>query len=127
LHDPAYADVVTGLLALRFLAELGMLGCLAYGGWALGDDVLVSLALAVGLPLAAALVWGRWVAPRASHRLGDPRRMGVEVVLFTVAVLVLVAGDRGATWFGIVTWTAWLVSSPARGKEPVPDRDRGTP
>jgi hypothetical protein len=115
---------VAALLVLRFLAELAMLGCLAYGGWALGDDVLVSLALAVGLPLAAALVWGRWVAPRASHRLADPRRMGVEVVLFTVAVLVLGIGDPDATWLGVGTWAAWLLSAPARGKEPVPGRDQ---
>jgi hypothetical protein len=115
---------VAALLVLRFLAELAMLGCLAYGGWALGDDVLVSLALAVGLPLAAALVWGRWVAPRASHRLADPRRMGVEVVLFTVAVLVLATGDPDATWFGVATWAAWLLSAPARGREPVPGRDQ---
>ena len=98
-----------------------MLGCLAYGGWAVGDgDVLVSTALAIALPLAAALAWGRWVAPRAARRLEDPRRMGVEVALFTVAVLVLVLGDPGATWFGVATWAAWLVSSPARGKEPTP-------
>jgi hypothetical protein len=116
---------VAALLALRFLAELGMLGCLAYGGWALGDDVLVSLALAVGLPVAAAVVWGRWVAPRASHRLDDPRRLGVEVVLFTAAVLLLVLADRGATLLGVATWTAWLLSSPARGREPVPGGDRG--
>ena len=98
-----------------------MLGCLAYGGWAVGDgDVLVSSARAIALPLAAALAWGRWVAPRAARRLEDPRRMGVEVALFTVAVLVLVLGDPGATWFGVATWAAWLVSSPARGKEPAP-------
>ena len=97
-----------------------MLGCLAYGGWAVADDVLVSTALAIALPLAAALAWGRWVAPRAARRLEDPRRMGVEVALFTVAVLVLVLGDPGATWFGVATWAAWLVSSPARGKEPAP-------
>ncbi len=111
---------MAALLALRFVAELAMLGCLAYGGWAIGDDVLVSTALAIALPLAAALAWGRWVAPRAARRLEDPRRMGVEVALFTVAVLVLVLGDPGATWFGVATWAAWLVSSPARGKEPTP-------
>ena len=114
---------MTGLLALRFVAELGLLACLAYGGWAIGDDVLVSVALAIALPLAAAVVWGRWVAPRASRRLADPRRMGVEVGLFTVAVLVLVLGDPGATWFGVAIWAAWLISSPARGKEPVPPAD----
>jgi hypothetical protein len=110
------------LLAVRFLAELGLLACLGVGGWQLGDSVLGSAVLALVLPLVAAAAWGRWVAPRASRRLRDPGRLGVEVTLFAVAlVLVLAAGPSPAMpVVGLVVWAAFLVSIPARKREPAP-------
>ncbi len=111
---------MAALLTLRSLAELGMLACLAWGGWQRADGALLSLALAVALPAAAGVVWGRWISPRASHRLEDPLRLGAEVVLFTTAVL-LVAGVSPApqtTVAGVGVWAAFLVSIPSRGHEP---------
>jgi hypothetical protein len=110
------------LLAVRFLAELGLLACLGVGGWQLGDSALGSAVLALVLPLVAAAAWGRWVAPRASRRLRDPGRLGVEVTLFAVAlVLVLAAGPSPAMpVVGLVVWAAFLVSIPARKHEPAP-------
>jgi len=122
---PAYAGRMAALLTLRFVAELGMLACLAWGGWQRGDGLAPSLALAVGLPVSAALIWGRWVAPRAPRRLDDPLRLGVEVVLFTSAVLVVatyVVPPSPSTLVGVVVWAAFLASIPARGHEPVPGK-----
>jgi hypothetical protein len=110
------------LLAIRFLAEMGMLVCLAFSGSQLGDSLLVSVLLGVLLPLAAAVVWGRWVAPRAPHRLRDPFRLGIEVTLFAAA-LVAVLGSHPSPAMavvGIATWAAFLGSIPARRHEPVP-------
>jgi hypothetical protein len=113
------------LLAVRFLAELGMLAALAWGGWHLTDTTPFSLLLAVALPAAAATVWARWVAPRASHRLADPARLAVEVTLFAGAFLALQAGGASlpAMLVGVALWVAFLVSVPARGHEP--DRRAG--
>lgn len=108
------------LLVLRFLAELGMLLCMALGGWALGGSFSVSLLLCVALPVVAALVWGRWVAPRASRRLRDPGRLAVEVVMFAVALLLMLfAGTAPALpVLGLTVSAAFVLSVPSRGHEP---------
>jgi hypothetical protein len=110
------------LLAVRFLAEMGMLACLGIGGWQLGSGLVGSVLLGVLLPLVAAAVWGRWVAPRAARRLRDPARLGVEVTLFAAAVLLAIRADPSPAMpvVGLSVWAAFLVSIPSRGHEPVP-------
>lgn len=109
------------LAVVRFLAEIGMLVCLGIGGWQLGESLLASLALSVTLPLAAAAVWGRWVAPRASRRLRDPARLGVEATLFTAALVAVVGAHPSPAMavVGFAVWAAFLASIPARRYEPV--------
>ncbi|HET7385563.1 MAG TPA: YrdB family protein [Pedococcus sp.] len=104
------------LLAVRFLAELGLLVAFGWGGWFLVDPLAIAIVLAVGLPALAAFVWGRWLAPRATGRLPDPARLGVEMTLFALALL-LVAGAHPrphSVVFGLVVFVAFLVSLPAR-------------
>lgn len=107
------------LLALRFLAELGMLACLGIGGWQLGRSLPESVLLGVALPLVVAVVWGRWVAPRAPRRLRDPARLGVEVTVFAAALLVMMgaAPSPAMPIVGIAVWVAFLASIPSRGHE----------
>src|ERR1700742_4156625 len=50
-------------LAVRFALELCMLAALGYTGFQLGDGIATGTALAVALPLAAAIVWGVAIAP----------------------------------------------------------------
>ena len=104
------------LLLLRFLAELAMLAALAWGGWHLTDSTPLSLVAAVLLPVAAAAVWGRWVAPRARHRLGDPARAGVELVLFFAAFVLLSQAEPHPDTVGwaLAMLLLYLVSMPAR-------------
>lgn len=112
------------LLAVRFLAEIGMLVCLGIGGWRLGNAPVASVVLTVVLPLAAAVVWGHWVAPRASRRLRDPARLGVEVTLFAAALLAVMGAhpSPAMTVVGLTVWAAFLTSIPSRRHEPVPPR-----
>ncbi|MGH3506490.1 MAG: YrdB family protein [Nocardioidaceae bacterium] len=101
-HDaPDTDDPPIGPLALvRLISELVMLVALGYVGWELGTGVLTSLPLAIVLPVAAAVTWGRWVAPRATRRLEDPARLGVELVVFGVTA-------AGLVWVG--SWAAAVV------------------
>ena len=48
--------------ALRFLFELLALAAFAIGGWSLTSGPL-RIALAIALPVIAAVVWGLWMAP----------------------------------------------------------------
>ncbi len=112
------------LLVVRFLAELGMLGCLGVGGWQLGDSLLASIALGVALVLVATVTWARWIAPRAPRRLRDPARLGVEVTLFAAALLAVMTAKPSPAManVGLAVWAAFLVSIPSRGHEAVPSR-----
>jgi hypothetical protein len=85
---PVRASTAT-VLTVRFLLELGALAGFAVGGAAVGSGV-TSVLLAVLLPLAAAVMWGVWAAPKAPRRLRPTRRLGVEVVMFGGGALALV-------------------------------------
>jgi Protein of unknown function (DUF2568) len=80
-------------LTVRFLCELGMLAALAYWGFGAGDGVGAWL-LGIGAPLAAAVVWGAFVAPRARWPVPAPVRVAIELVLFAAAAGALTAAGQ---------------------------------
>ncbi|MEU4427907.1 YrdB family protein [Actinoplanes sp. NPDC024001] len=77
-------------LGLRFVLELCALAALAYGGWRTPGPIGVRILAAVALPLLAAIVWGRWVAPKASHPLPDPQRLIPEWLVFGGGAVALI-------------------------------------
>jgi hypothetical protein len=83
----------------RVATELGLLAAAVVGGWRLSDGwpgILVALVLLV----VVAAVWGRWIAPRAGHRLPDPGRLAAEGALFAAAGLLLAVS--GLSGWGVV-------------------------
>ena len=56
-------------LLLRCLLELFALGALGYWGFMTGSATLKKVALGVGAPLVAAVVWGTFLSTRASVQL----------------------------------------------------------
>lgn len=111
-HYPTHSDTNAGTilpvksvnLAMRFLIELGALAAFAYWGWQTGTSVASQILLAGVTPLLAALIWGRFIAPRAPHRLEDPLRVGIEIVIFgaATAALIVAGAPTTGTIFGIV-------------------------
>ncbi len=84
----------TGNLALLFLLELCMLAALAFWGFHMGGSLMVKLALGIGAPLLAAIVWGILMAPRAAIKLPTPAHLALFLVIFGAAALALaVAGQ----------------------------------
>lgn len=82
-------------LAFRFVLELGALAAFAYWGWQAVGSTWGRLAVTVFTPLGAATLWGRFIAPKARHRLEDPLRAGVEVVFFAAATVALAFAGQG--------------------------------
>ena len=81
---------VSGLvLTIRFLTELALLAGLAVAGARLGQNVAFRVVEAVVFPVAAAALWGLFIAPRAGRRLAEPLRFTVEFLLFAATGLVL--------------------------------------
>ncbi len=95
-------------LAARFACEMAALAALAVWGAQVGDDPAVKVLLGLTAPLLLAAVWAMWVAPRASRRLPDPARAGVEVVVFGAAVAGLL--DAGHPVFAVVLGVAAAVT-----------------
>ena len=75
-------------LALKFVLELIALGAFAYWGATVGGGV-GAVGLAIAAPLAAGILWGRFAAPRAPHRLPLPLRVPFELATFALAALAL--------------------------------------
>jgi hypothetical protein len=77
-------------LALKFLLELGALAAFAYWGSRTGPTA-VNVLLGIAAPLAMAVVWGRYAAPKASRRLAGAARVTLELSVFGLAALALIA------------------------------------
>jgi hypothetical protein len=76
-------------LTVRFLLELCMLAALA--SWGFQTHWLLGL----GAPLAAAVVWGLLIAPKATVKVPRAVWVGLQVVLFGLAGLALAAAGAG--------------------------------
>ena len=96
-------------LALRFVLELCALAGLGYAGAVLGDSLLVSVVLGVGLPLVAGVLWGLFVAPKATLQAPVPVRLLVEAAVFVAAGVCLIVA--GSVAFGVVLLVAWLLNT----------------
>ncbi len=83
---------------VAFLVEIGVLVLLGVAGARLGTSTGTSVALAVLLPLAAAVLWGLLAAPRARIE-SPPLRLATKLVVLGAGVL---AGF-------VVLPTAWAV------------------
>jgi hypothetical protein len=78
-------------LLVRFLLELCMLGAFAYWGFETGDGPAAQALLGVGVPVAAAVVWGMFIAPKARHPVPTAVWIGLQAILFGAAALGLAA------------------------------------
>jgi hypothetical protein len=86
---PRLSGVAGVVLTVRFLTELALLGGLALAGTHLGGGLALAIVDAILLPVAAAAIWGLFIAPRAPRRLPEPARFLVEFVLFAATGVVL--------------------------------------
>lgn len=95
-------------LALRFVLEICILYALGWWGWMRGNGV-GRWVLAIGLVLAAMLLWGVFRVPNDG---GEPKvevtgrmRLLIEMVLFAAAIAALASGERRtlAVVFAVVT------------------------
>ncbi len=90
-------------LTVRFACELAALAAFVWWGWP-----VVGWLVAFGV----AVMWGLVVAPKAKHRLPDPPRLLVELVIFASATVAFysAAGAPVAAVFGVLAVvTAGLV------------------
>jgi hypothetical protein len=81
-------------LALRFLLELCALAALGYWGFHSDRGTVVKVGLGIGAPLLAAVIWGTFVAPKASVQLPGALREGLALTIFGIAAVALAAAGH---------------------------------
>jgi len=81
-------------LALRFLLELCMLAAVGYWGFNSQPNWVLKILLGIGLPLLIAILWGTFLAPKATHPLRGASFLTLELVLFSLGALALFAADK---------------------------------
>jgi hypothetical protein len=102
-------------LAVRFLLELAALAALGFWAWTTQDGILRP-ALTLGLPVAAAFLWGTFRVPNdpgpAPVAVPGIVRLLLELALFVSAAGLLVAADQptAAAVLAAVTTVHYLVS-----------------
>jgi hypothetical protein len=79
---------------VRFLMELCALGALGWWGARTGGSVPARVALAIGAPLAAAVVWGLFCAPKATIPLPLVPTLLLQALMFGSAAAALFALGR---------------------------------
>lgn len=83
----------SGNAVVRFVLELCALAAFGFWGFRANDALAAELVAGLGTPVAFALAWGAWVAPKAPYRLDDPPRLVLEVVVFAAAAIALAAAE----------------------------------
>jgi len=82
-------------LALAFFLELGVLAVLAYWGFQTGQGTIARIALGIGAPAVAIVVWALFGSPQAMWHLDGIFRVLLEVIFFgSAAVGLFVAGQH---------------------------------
>ena len=89
---------------VRFCLELASLAGLAVWGWETGPGG-ANVVLAVAAPLAAAVLWGAFVAPKARRHPRDPWRLLLELLVFGGGTLAFAAAglETSALVLGVAT------------------------
>ncbi len=97
------------LAALAFLSELVALGALAAWGWRTGEGDALRWLLAIGLPVAFALIWGVFLSPRANVTLPPPTVLSLKLTLFLLVSLAL-WGVSNVGWAALFLLVAVLTT-----------------
>jgi hypothetical protein len=100
-------------LTLAFAAELAALAALGHWGFVQGGSTATKVALGVGTPVVAAVLWGLFAAPQAVVRIAVLALL-VKLLVFGSAVLALIATGhpRLAVALAVVALLSSVLSTP---------------
>lgn len=104
--DAALTPVAALTLGLRVLMEVGVVGGLAWWGYATGTTPGSRIVLAIGAPVVGFGIWGAVDFHRLG-RAGEPLRLVEELVISGLAAAGLIVSGQAV--LGIVLATVSLV------------------
>ena len=77
-----------------FLLEVIGLLAFSYWGFQLNKELLWKIIFGLGTPLLVAVFWGAFVAPQATYPVSIPVRTTLQLTVFGLAALALLASDK---------------------------------
>lgn len=91
-------------LAVRFLLELCMLAAISYWGFKTHPAWFFKILFGIGLPVLIAVLWGMFLAPKASRPLTGVSFFVLEMLLFASgAVALFASGKPSLGWAYTIT------------------------
>jgi hypothetical protein len=72
-------------LLVRFLLELCMLAAVGYWGFKTHSGWAMKIIFGIGLPILIAVIWGVFVAPKATYPLSSIPHLALELILHSAA------------------------------------------
>jgi hypothetical protein len=96
-----------------FLLEVAALAMLAWWGATGRASVALAVLFGAGAPLAAAIVWGLFAAPRAKIRLPMAGIVAIKALVFGAASAALwgLGWQRLATTFGAIAFANTVIAA----------------
>ncbi|USK36533.1 YrdB family protein (plasmid) [Bacillus sp. F19] len=92
------------VLAIFFLLELSALMAFMYWGFQIDKEMLIKILFGLGTPILVAIIWGTFIAPKASIPVSVPVRIFLQLIIFGSAAAALYYSEKStlATIFFIV-------------------------
>lgn len=81
-------------LAVRFLLELCMLAAVGYWGFKTQSSWALKTLFGIGLPVLIAVLWGTFLAPKATRPLSGASFLTLELILFSTGAFALFASGK---------------------------------
>ena len=78
-------------LAIRFFMELAVLIFIGYWGFTINGNALIKGLAGIGGPLAIALLWGAFVAPKAIYSINSLGKIMIEAAIFLLGIYAVYA------------------------------------
>ncbi|MBB6673547.1 YrdB family protein [Cohnella nanjingensis] len=82
------------ILGVLFLVELAALAGLGYWGFHVKQGIAIRILLGIGTPLLTAVVWGLFIAPKATFPVTIPVRAVLQLMVFGLSAAALYASGR---------------------------------
>ena len=90
-------------LAIRFLLELCMYVAVGYWGFKSQSIWVLKILFGIGLPVLMAVLWGTFLAPKATRPLSGASFLILELILFSSGAIALFASGKSTLgWVYII-------------------------
>ncbi|HEY4551275.1 MAG TPA: YrdB family protein, partial [Bacillus sp. (in: firmicutes)] len=83
------------IVSIFFLLEIAMLVSFMYWGLHLDTSLFVKILFGIGAPILVAVIWGTFIAPKASIPVSVPISILLQIILFSLAAVALYFSEKG--------------------------------